>query len=105
MIDDVKMDMPREFRAFWRLADHDWVLDTKSTTASCCIEGTPYSIHVQGSSSPLLSLTRAQPESDAGWWSPFYDALEPAQGLLARFNAGTKFWVKTVFQPIEKCIS
>lgn len=88
------------YRLHWLLADWPYRCDLDEGQLLLDMPGGRYCVRWRGEPRPSrVTMVRADPCSDRGWWSPYYLRAEPALSLevLVDSDSGARF--QTVFGP------
>lgn len=88
----------RSARVHWLLADHPYRLDAEAGRLVLATPAGALAVawRVAGA---RVSVVRADPASNRGWWSPFYARVEPALSLAIEFPVAGEAVCTTSFAP------
>lgn len=85
----------------WLLADFDYSLDESERAIILYTPQGDFKIKVCVDSEVVdFKLVRAAPDSDCGWWSPYYYYAEPALSLTLKVKTAENVKFVSYFQPV-----
>lgn len=86
-------------RLHWLIADQEYVMDGANSTLRLSTAAGPVTMKWSAPAGFSVTLVRAAPESNRGWWSPYYGHVTPAISLAIEFDFEGEVRVTTNFAP------